>query len=623
MSRNKDKDKDEKDMELAQAVPANAPPGATVSTVGGRGRNDPPKVRCFVDAPSPVTPGTIVILRAKTFTEGAYNYHWDTGGKGTLLPMPDDPTNSLAVPEVRWDTTGLAPGSYLATVTVSDEHRGGLKDSSSDSIQIVPESYAKGDTVPVDVTNTVPVAVTSSVTLPVSATLTRALTQPSDDQVLWTIIRNRTRAISFNNYRQFIDSVMCGEELSPPVEIPFRDKVPFHFVDAYNRLKVATEFFLMQECGTVVNSDYFNPSDESSRMGRTITYADIDLIRNQYLDELEGENTTIPYFSFIRQKLSDLPLKEYWELGSSCYGILRSKLFEPCLLELIWNYWEEEAGLEQVLTAISLRFQNRPIGPGRNPLADLDLDPIRPLNNLMWGYIQDEQHRLNIARRVYEYDHHYGLTLYGKAVPRLHSADSRSKFLEAFHNLLYRASLFYKADDDTTKIADGFEVLNALREVHLLLAHGMHNQYGDLPSTARAEMLIGMWLISRPEMREAIGGKVMIPYAEPWMDRVDAIKTRMGWGDVSVSYFHDLATYGEQLLLSARYGHWTATNSPVQAANWARYWRAEVQRYIHAYRTVTGVDLSLELVDTRLSAERYLQPSVHLRNRQLLQQRNR
>ena len=50
--------------------------------------------------------------------------------------------------------------------------------------------------------------------------------------------------------------------------------------------------------------------------------------------------------------------------------------------------------------------------------------------------------------------------------------------------------VFYKEDDDTTVIADGFPLLNALRETHLLLAEGAHNQFGDLPSTARAEMLM-------------------------------------------------------------------------------------------------------------------------------------
>ena len=67
--------------------------------------------------------------------------------------------------------------------------------------------------------------------------------------------------------------------------------------------------------------------------------------------------------------------------------------------------------------------------------------------------------------------------------------------------------MFFKEDDDTTVIADGFPVLNALKEVHLLLAQGAHNQFGDLPWTARAEMLIQQWLLARPEMREFLGGR--------------------------------------------------------------------------------------------------------------------
>ena len=124
------------------------------------------------------------------------------------------------------------------------------------------------------------------------------------------------------------------------------------------------------------------------------------------------------------------------------------------------------------MNAISRRFQNVRAPGDRDPLAHLEIDPLRPLNNLLWGYIQDEQNRLTVKRRAYEYDHHYGLTLYGKAVPPLRPADSRSKFLEAFHNLLHRCSIFYKEDNDTTVIADGFPLLNALKEVHLLLAAG-------------------------------------------------------------------------------------------------------------------------------------------------------
>jgi len=74
-----------------------------------------------------------------------------------------------------------------------------------------------------------------------------------------------------------------------------------------------------------------------------------------------------------------------------------------------------------------------------------------------------------------------------------------------------------------------------------------------------------------------------------------------------------LARFGEQILLSVRFGAWSEVSDPEQAANWARFWRAEIQGYLHAYRAVTGVDLTLEPVNATV-------PSVLLRNR-LAQQR--
>lgn len=40
-------------------------------------------------------------------------------------------------------------------------------------------------------------------------TLTRTETQPTDDQALWVAIRNRTKAIAFEQYIAFIDDVFC------------------------------------------------------------------------------------------------------------------------------------------------------------------------------------------------------------------------------------------------------------------------------------------------------------------------------------------------------------------------------------------------------------------------------
>ena len=190
----------------------------------------------------------------------------------------------------------------------------------------------------------------------------------------------------------------------------------------------------------------------------------------------------------------------------------------------------------------------------------------------------------------------------GKVVPDLRPADSRSKFLEGFHNLLHSCTIFFQQDDDTTVIADGFPVLNALREVHLTLAQGAHNQFGDLPWTSRIEMLMEMWLLARPEMREFLRGRIMVPYPEPWMDVVDHVKKIQGWTDSSIREFRDLGVFGEQLLLSIRYDNWGSYNDANIAAAWARYWRQEIQRYILAYRAVTGADLSQEPVNSTMPA---------------------
>src|SRR5271155_4366992 len=108
------------------------------------------------------------------------------------------------------------------------------------------------------------------------------------------------------------------------------------------------------------------------------------------------------------------------------------------------------------INAVSRRFQNIRRHGDRDPLLNLEIDPLRPANNLLWGYIQDEPNRLSVARLSAECAHEYGFQLYGKAVPRFRLADVRSKFLEAFNNLLYQSFVFFKEDAQTTVIADGY-----------------------------------------------------------------------------------------------------------------------------------------------------------------------
>jgi hypothetical protein len=482
---------------------------------------------------------------------------------------------------------------------------------------------------------------------PTTVKLDRSVTRQTEDQPLWTAIRNRTQAIGFNRYNDFIWRVLCESPTeperpsyaspegstrdtfgSPPFQqrrVNLANRPTIYGMDAYNLLKLATEAFLIFECGLVdkdggviLDPQLFKDLEEERRLGRP---TDIEAIKEELKTYLGADNPRVlPYLDRIVKQIVSLDLSRREEALPYCEKMLQHRLTCFSLLELIWSYWHEEGMLVQTMSAITLRFQNKRLH-ARDPLANLELDPLRPLNNLIWGFIQDEYNRLSVQRRAYEYDHHYGFVLVGKAVPQIESADSRSKFVGAFHNLLYRTAMFYREDDDTTVIADAFTLLNALREVHLILAEGAQNQFGDLPWTARREMLIMQWLLARPETKEFLRGRYMVPYQEPWMGAVDDMKRLQGWSDVTETHFHELAVYGEQILLAIRYGDWIDVNDQEQARNWARYWRPEIQRYIHAYHAVTGVDLAADIVDTRRAEDRYLQPSVHLKNR--LAQRSR
>ena len=482
----------------------------------------------------------------------------------------------------------------------------------------------------------------------IGVTKKRTEVQPTDDLGFWSAIRNHAKRMSFGGlgvggqnrrgYQGFIDAVLCCEPRPPGQDCFPRSRtkpdkcgrtehwegrlqdlqddrerlkrLPLHGMAANDLLKTATEIFLLLNCGVAIRTTdpWGNPltsdDEEMERSG-----LDVDAL----IDKLKAYlgPGRLPYIERVVQTaFPHEPLID----SVFCAGILRYRVDCPCLIELIWSYWHEEGMLVQSLNAISRRFQNVR-GPGdRDPLAHLEIDPLRPLNNLLWGYVQDEQNRLTVKRRAYEYDHHYGLTLYGKAVPALRPADSRSKFLEAFHNLLHAASAFYKEDNDTNCIADGFPLLNALKEVHLVLAQGAHNQFGDLPWTARVEMLMQQWLLARPEMRDFL------------QSRADGALH----GSVDAAGRHDedaaglVGCHGHALPRSRRL--WradsccrsaTATGSMsttrTHAKNWARYWRPEIQGYLHAYRAVTGVDLAnADTVDATM-------PSVHLQKRLALQ----
>jgi hypothetical protein len=470
----------------------------------------------------------------------------------------------------------------------------------------------------------------------------------NDDQKdLWNAIRLHTDQIGFNHFVDFVERAFCGpiytneqagllssaaaDSQVPrhPIDLgaflkncgelkPFGGYIPG--IDLYGLLKIAAEVFLLLRCGICRGRAATAAVSTSSNDQPDIFGIGDGPLTNDDLEELDriltgfiGRDRGSYVRAIIRNVFRDAGFKQ----SPFCPV---SVGFGPCLIELIWSYWLEEAMLVQTANALSLRFQNVARN-GRDPLAEFELDALRPLSGFIWGYIQDEPNRLSVARRAYEYHHEYGLDLVGRA-GRVRPADSRSKFLQGFHDLLRLTDQFYREASDTTVTPDPFPLLIALRDLHMILSEGAHNQFRDLPWTARSEMLVQQWLLARNETRDFLRGRLATPYPEGWMGAVDAMKRLQGWTDTNVLHFSDLARFGERLLLSVRHVRWDAITDPVAAQDWALSWRPEVQGYIHAYRMATGVTLSDDVVEVnRPDSPRYAQPSVLLYSRLMEQRR--
>jgi hypothetical protein len=447
----------------------------------------------------------------------------------------------------------------------------------------------------------------------IRVTMDRTPSDPTLDQALWVAIRNRTHAISFERYREFLARVFeDGEpgELADNARRLLRGySNKGHGIGTYQVLKYLTEAFLLLECGVRIERHRhyhpFDPDEEARRLGRSYSFEEIEQKLHEYL----GQPPQLPYITRVLR--AAYPYLERGVGGDD--RLLSGRVNEPLLIELIHTYFLEEGMLMQTMDAICQRFKNYRGLEDRDPLVNLEIDPLRPLNNLIWGYIQDEPNRLTVKRRAFEYLHEYNLTLSGWPLGNNRSRNIRSTFLEAFHNLLYQSTIFFQQDFQTTVIADGFPLLNVLKEVHLALAQNDGNQLGDLPWTTRVDTLLIQFILARPEMRTFLQSRVMVPYKEAWMPQVDAMKAMQGWTDVTVTHFRDLAVYGEQLLLSVRYGDWISVNDEDSAKNWARFWRQEILGYLHAYRAATGVDLTNpNAIDATI-------PAVHLQRRLAMQ----
>jgi len=426
----------------------------------------------------------------------------------------------------------------------------------------------------------------------ISVTLDRTPTDPTRDEVLWDVILERTHAISFKPYHEFLNQVLDIDDYKDIREGVAHRYRNFGFelgsVGSYQILRYVTEAFLLIECGVHVDHPHRRQhliigSDSGDNDGH-YSREDIEKKLREYL----GEPPRLPYL----RRVIDAAFPDFERDARGADRLLTVGIGQPLLIELFYEYWLEQGMLMQTVDAVSQRFRNiRGLG-ARDPLANLEIDPLRPLNNLLYAWERAKPDRLTPRQRMLEYLYGYGLALPGSASFRIRPAEVRSNFIDAFHNLLHRAMVFYKEDAQTTVIADGFPLLNALKEMHLILAQGAHNSFFGTTFQARVETLMMQFMLARPEMRDFLQSRIMVPYKEPWMPQVDAMKARQGWDDTSVTYFYDLAVYGEQIALSARFGDWSGIDREDSAKHWARRLKRVVMGFANAYRAVIGLDLT-------------------------------
>jgi hypothetical protein len=258
-----------------------------------------------------------------------------------------------------------------------------------------------------------------------SVTLQRTFAARTNDIAMGPAIRNRTAAVGYDRYAAFIDCVFgCndanGGQLGlalaqqsalkiPCVDAGVEPQLNIHGPYAYTVLKLATQAFLTLESGVVIRDNtsgkprIFDIDKERARFGDpNLSIGELTGRLQAYLVGPSGRGETLPYLDRIVTALVGLDRNASKETLPYCHGILQHRVSSPSLIELIWSYWHEEGMLAQTMNAIARRFQNQRSSRGVDPLGELEFDPLRPLNNLIWGYIQDEHNRLTVPRRAYE-----------------------------------------------------------------------------------------------------------------------------------------------------------------------------------------------------------------------------
>ena len=117
----------------------------------------------------------------------------------------------------------------------------------------------------------------------VGVTLRRTASEPTLDQALWVAIRNRTQAISFDRYRDFLNRVLRWQEMiaSDQIERRLRDLgTNLHGIGAYRSSRLQLKCFCCSSAACesrtgIAPRPEFDLLEEQSRLGEPVSAGEI------------------------------------------------------------------------------------------------------------------------------------------------------------------------------------------------------------------------------------------------------------------------------------------------------------------------------------------------------------
>ena len=171
----------------------------------------------------------------------------------------------------------------------------------------------------------------------ISVGMRRTTSRFTEDVPLWVSIRRSTEALNFDNYFDFMNWVFCNDSRSANAPDNIARKsgmladtaakrfLPFTDTDAYRNIKIATEAFVMANCGVFSN---FSDGDADYVQGQIsfperISPDDLrQRLNTDYLHSLSTPGVkegVLPYLAVVRRKLIDQRIKEM-DIGDVILG---------------------------------------------------------------------------------------------------------------------------------------------------------------------------------------------------------------------------------------------------------------------------------------------------------------